>query len=218
MKKVDISAVYEKVKKKVEEFEVPSVNKMGLEKRDVYRVLVATILSARSKDEVTDKVSEQLFSKAKNLNELKNLSYEEIRDAIKPIRFYNNKAKYLKALPEMIEKEFGGKIPDEIEALVKLPGVGRKTANLVLIAGFGKPAVCIDIHCHRIFNRLGWIKTKDNYETEMKVREILPRKYWLELNKIFVAFGQNLCRPVSPYCSKCPVSEECNQVGVGKKR
>ena len=218
MKKVDINSIYRIVKKFVTKFEVPSVNKMGLVKRDVYRVLIATILSARSKDEVTEKVSEQLFSKANNLEELSKLSYEEIKEAIKPIRFYNNKTRYLKNLPEVINKEFKGKIPDEIEDLVKLPGVGRKTANLVLIVGFEKPAMCVDVHVHRIMNRLGYLKTKDNFETEIELREKLPKEYWLEWNKLFVSFGQNHCRPQSPHCSSCPIIKDCNQIKVGRKR
>jgi endonuclease III len=218
MKKVDISEVHSKVKEKVKEFEMPSVNKMGLKKADVYKILVATILSARSKDEVTEETSERLFAKADNLEGLKKLSYEEIREAIKPIRFYNNKARYLKELPGVVGRDFGGKIPDEIEDLVKLPGVGRKTANLVLVAGFKKPAICVDIHVHRLMNRLGYVKTDNPYETEMVLRRKLPKEYWLEWNKIFVAFGQNLCRPISPFCSKCPVVDNCNQINVGKKR
>ena len=119
---------------------------------------------------------------------------------------------------QVINKEFKGKIPDEIEDLVKLPGVGRKTANLVLIVGFEKPAMCVDVHVHRIMNRLGYLKTKDNFETEIELREKLPKEYWLEWNKLFVSFGQNHCRPQSPHCSSCPIIKDCNQIKVGRKR
>ncbi|MAG45721.1 MAG: endonuclease III [Nanoarchaeota archaeon] len=213
--KVDIDSIYRILKEFVIKFEVPSVNKMGSEKRDVFKVLIATILSARSKDEITEKASNKLFSEVKNFEDLRNKSLEKIKGLIKPIRFYNNKAKYLKQLGDEIKDD---KIPDTIEELVKLPGVGRKTANLVLIVGFKKKAVCVDVHLNRIFNRLGYIKTENNFETEMELRKKLPKKYWMEVNKIFVSFGQNLCRPISPHCSKCPIIKHCKRVGVEKSR
>lgn len=218
MKKIEIDKIFGILNEFMKQYDIPSVNELGIKTRDPFKVLIAGILSARSKDEITNKASEKLFSKAKNFEELKKLKLEEIKDCIKPVRFYNNKAKYLEKLPKIIETEFQNKIPDELEELIKLPGVGRKTANLVLVAGFRKKAICVDVHLNRIFNRLGYIKTKNPYETEIALREKLPKKFWLDVNRIFVAFGQNLCRPISPYCSRCPIIKYCNQVKVEKKR
>ncbi len=217
-KNVDISRIYKILNKEVKEYKVPVVDLIKIKTQSHFKVLVATILSARTKDETTIKVCERLFSKIKEVNDFEKLSESEIEKLIYPVGFYKTKAKYLKKLPRVLKEEFNGKIPSEIDDLLKLPGVGRKTANLVRSVGFKKPAMAIDVHCHRIFNRLGYIKTKNPYETEMILRNKLPKKYWEKINSLFVAFGQHLCRPVSPYCSKCPIIDYCNQVGVDKKR
>ncbi|MBU1269877.1 MAG: endonuclease III, partial [Nanoarchaeota archaeon] len=125
---------------------------------------------------------------------------------------------FLKALPKVLNEEFGGKIPDTVEELIRLPGVGRKTANLVVTVGFGKPAMCVDTHCHRISNRLGYVKTNNPLETEMALRKKLPKEYWLDYNSMLVAFGQHLCTPISPHCSKCPIIIYCNRVEVVSSR
>ncbi|MBS3151172.1 endonuclease III [Candidatus Woesearchaeota archaeon] len=217
-KDVDIGNIYEILKKVVKSYKVPVVDLIKIKTQSHFNVLVATILSARTKDETTIKVCERLFSKVKDAEGLKRLSKKEIEKLIYPVGFYKTKAGYLKELPTVLKEEFDGKIPSDIDDLLKLPGVGRKTANLVRVVGFKKPAMAIDVHCQRIFNRLGYIKTKTPLETEMVLRRKLPKKYWERINYLFVAFGQNICRPVSPWCSKCPIINYCNQVGVEKKR
>ena len=218
MKKVPIEKVYSVLKKEVQKYTVPVVDLIKIKTHDPVKVLIATILSARTKDEVTVEVCKKLFSKVKKIADLKKFTVRQIEKLIYPVGFYRNKAKMLKKLPLVLEEKFKGVIPSTVEELVELPGVGRKTANLVVAVGFGKPAVCIDVHCHRIFNRLGYIKSNTPFETEMKIRKKLPIKYWEKINSVLVAFGQNLCRPVSPYCSRCSVVKYCNKVGVKTTR
>ena len=217
MKSVNIDKIYSILKKDVTNYNVPVVDLVETQTKDPFKVLVATIMSARTKDETTTLAAQKLFKKVKKIEDLNKLSVREIEKLIYPVSFYKNKAKYLKKLPKAL-KEFDNKIPSSIDELVKLPGVGRKTANLVVAVGFKKKAICVDVHVHRIMNRLGYVKTKTPHETEMALRKKLPGKYWIKMNSILVAFGQNLCRPISPYCSKCPIIKYCNQVDVGTKR
>ena len=217
MKEVDISKIYSILKKETKNYKAPVVDLIEIQTQDPFKVLVATILSARTKDETTVKVCEKLFSKVKNFKDFDKFKQSEIEKLIYPVGFYKTKAKYLKKLPQAL-KEFNSKVPSEINDLLKLPGVGRKTANLVRAVAFKKDGMCVDIHVHRISNRLGYVRTKTPFETEMKLREKLPKKYWENFNSMLVAFGQNLCRPISPHCSKCPIINYCNQVGVEKKR
>ena len=217
MKEVNIPKIYSILKKHVKDYKVPVVDLIEIQTNDPFKVLVATILSARTKDETTVKVCERLFSKVKDFRDFNNLKQSEVEELIYPVGFYKTKAKHLKELPKALE-EFNSKVPSEIDELLKLPGVGRKTANLVRSVAFKKDGLCVDVHVHRIFNRLGYIKTKSPFETEMKLREKLPKKYWEKINSLLVAFGQNLCRPISPWCSRCPIIEYCNQVKVEKKR
>ena len=217
MKEVNIPKIYSILKKHVKDYKVPVVDLIEIQTNDPFKVLVATILSARTKDETTVKVCERLFSKVKDFRDFNNLKQSEVEELIYPVGFYKTKAKHLKELPKALE-EFNSKVPSEIDELLKLPGVGRKTANLVRSVAFKKDGLCVDVHCHRIFNRFGYIKTKNPFETEMKLREKLPKKYWEKINSLLVAFGQNLCRPISPWCSRCPIIKYCNQVGVEKKR
>ena len=217
-KNVDMDKIYEILKKEVRNYKVPVVDLIKIKTQSHFKVLVATILSARTKDETTIKVCETLFSKVKDIDDFEKLSENEIEKLIYPVGFYKTKAKYLKKLPKVLEEEFNGKIPSEIDDLLKLPGVGRKTANLVRAVGFRKDGLCIDTHCHRIFNRLGYIKTNTPFETEMVLRNKLTKKYWEKINYLLVAFGQNLCRPISPYCSKCPIIKYCNRKGVKSSR
>jgi len=218
MKNVDIDSVYRILSKEVKKYNAPVVDLIKIKTKSHFNVLIATILSARTKDETTAKVCEKLFERVKSIEDLEKLSSKEIEKFIYPVGFYKTKAKHLKKLPGVLRKEFDGKIPSEIDDLLKLPGVGRKTANLVRAVGFGKDGLCIDTHCHRIFNRLGYVKTKTPNETEIVLRKNLPKKYWGKINYLFVAFGQNLCRPISPWCSKCKIIEYCSQVGVKSKR
>ena len=148
----------------------------------------------------------------------KKFTQKEIEKLIYPVGFYKTKAKHLKQLPIILKQEFNNKIPETIEELIKLPGVGRKTANLVVTIAFNKPGICVDTHVHKIMNRIGYIETKTPYETEMRLRDKLPKKYWKTINSILVAFGQNLCTPISPHCSNCPINKYCNRLGVKKSR
>jgi endonuclease III len=183
-----------------------------------FEVLVSTILSLRTKDEVTAEAARRMFKEARTPEQILALGESAIADLIYPVGFYPTKARRLMAISRIILDEHGGRVPDTIEALLKLPGVGRKTANLVLVEGFKKPAVCVDTHVHRISNRIGYVQTKTPDQTEMALRAKLPRKHWIRYNELLVAFGQVICRPVSPFCSKCPVARMCPRVGVVKSR
>lgn len=218
MKKVDIEKIYNILKRESKNFNVPVVDLIQMQTKDPFKVLLGTILSARTKDKVTMKASDKLFSKVKGVGDLDKLSQKEVEKLIYPVGFYKTKAKHLKQLPKVMKEEFHGVIPQTVEELIKLPGVGRKTANLVVAVGFQKPAVCVDTHVHRIMNRLGYVKTNTPFETEMALRKKLPVKYWEKINSLIVAFGQHLCSPISPWCSKCPVIDYCNQNNVTTKR
>lgn len=218
MKKINIDKIYEILKKESKNFRVPVVDLIQLQTNDPFKVLLGTILSARTKDETTVHASKRLFSKVNKISDLNRLSVKEIEKLIYPVGFYKNKAKYLKALPNALKEKFQNKIPDTVEELIELPGVGRKTANLVVAVGFQKPAMCVDVHVHRITNRFGYIKTKTPFESETALRAKMPVKYWEKINSLLVAFGQNLCRPISPHCSKCPIIKYCNQINVDTKR
>ena len=178
--------------------------------QDPFRVLVGTILSARTKDACTAGACERLFARAKTPAELDALSEKEIAELIFPVGFFRTKAKMLKQLPGVLNEKFGGVLPDTVEALCELPGVGRKTANLVVALGFDKPAICVDVPVHRISNRFGLIKTATPFETEMKLRETLPKRYWKVWNSYIVAFGQTRCFPRNPKCDGCPVAAWCD--------
>lgn len=174
-----------------------------------YLVLIACILSLRTNDKTTYPATLRMLELAKTPKEMSNISPEVLAKAIYPVGFYENKAKQIVELSRQIVEELDGNVPDEIEDLIKFKGVGRKTANLVLAKGFNKPAICVDVHVHRIFNRLGYVKTKTPEETEFALREKLPVKYWLDINTLLVTHGQNVCKPQKPNCSQCPISEWC---------
>ena len=206
-----------KLKKAVRKFRTPSVTVIA-KKNDPFTVLVSCIISLRTRDEVTELASTRLFALAKLPAELLELSNAKIEKAIYPAAFYRNKTKSLKELCQVLVKEYSGKVPDKLEQLLKLKGVGRKTANLTLILGHNKLGICVDIHVHRISNRWGYVKTKSPNETEMVLREILPKRFWKGYNDLLVSFGQNLCKPVSPFCSSCPVEDQCPKIGVNRSR
>jgi endonuclease III len=214
---VDISKVYAIVKNEFAQHHMPVVDLIQFQTNDPFKVLVTTILSARTKDETTAQAAQRLFSEISTLNDLKKLSVSVIEKLIYPVGFYRNKAVYLKQLPVAVLNLFNGIIPHTVEELVKLPGVGRKTANLVVAVAFDKPAVCVDIHVHRICNRLGYVSTKTPFETEMKLREILPVMYWTTINSYLVSFGQHLCTPINPHCNVCPIKKYCNRINVVTK-
>jgi len=213
----NIDIIYLELEKQFKNYRTPVVDLIEIQTNDPFKVLVTTILSARTKDETTAKVIRKLFAKVKTANDLNKYSLDEIEEMIYPIGFFRNKAKSLKKLPIVLKDEFHGIIPETIEDLVKLPGVGRKTANLVRAVAFKKPAICVDVHVHRICNRIGYIKTKTPKETEFALRKKLPEKYWLKINSIIVAFGQNLCHPINPKCNNCPIFEECDRINVKTK-
>ena len=213
-----IEKILPRLKKIVAGYNTPIVDLIAVQTNDPYKVLVATILSARTKDEVTAKASARLFKHAPDIKSLAKLTEAELEKLIHPVGFFRNKAKYLAQLPEALEKNFGGVIPDEVELLTRLPGVGRKTANLVVAVAFGKPAICVDTHVHRIMNIWGYVKTKEPLETEMALREKLPEKFWLTVNSILVAFGQEMCKPSRPHCDRCPISADCPKIGVTPRR
>ena len=178
--------------------------------KNPYLVLIACILSLRTNDKTTLPATLRMLELAKTPKEMKNVSQEELAKAIYPVGFYENKANQIIELSKTIDEELNGQVPDEIEDLIKFKGVGRKTANLVLSLGFNKPAICVDVHVHRIFNRLGYIKTKTPEETEFALREKLPQKYWIDINTLLVTHGQNVCKPIKPKCSECPIARYCS--------
>ena len=205
------------LEQEVANFHTSVVDLIAVQTRDPFKVLVATILSARTRDETTSKASRRLFTEAPDIHALAGLSEEKIRKLIQPVGFFNNKAKYLYRLPGAL-KPYADKVPDELDELLKLPGVGRKTANLVLSVAFDKPAICVDTHVHRIMNIWGFVNTKNPESTEKALRKILPVKYWKRLNSILVAFGQERCKPVGPQCDCCLFEQDCPKIGVTPRR
>ncbi|MBW1846739.1 MAG: endonuclease III [Deltaproteobacteria bacterium] len=183
-----------------------------------FEVLITTILSLRTKDDVTAKAAKKLLAVANTPDRMVTLSEKEIETLIYPAGFYPTKAKRIKQISKIIIDTYKGITPDDLDELLKLPGVGRKTANLVLIEGFKKNAICVDTHVHRISNRVGLVTTKTPDKTEFALRKSLPEKYWIQYNEILVAFGQIICRPVSPICSRCPVEHMCPRINVLKSR
>ena len=177
-----------------------------------YLVLIGCILSLRTNDKTTYPATLRMLELAETPQEMMGVSVEELAKAIYPVGFYENKAKQIIELSRQIVEELDGNIPDEIEDLMKFNGVGRKTANLVLAKGFNKPAICVDVHVHRIFNRLGYIKTKTPEETEFALREKLPKKHWIDINTLIVTHGQNICKPQKPSCSACPIAQWCKKI------
>jgi len=197
----------------------PSVTTVAERYRhEPWAVLVSTILSLRTTDAVTLETSKRLLEKAPGPRELLKLRQETIERLAYPAGFYRTKAANLKKIAAILIGQYQGEVPADMDALLSLPGVGRKTANLVLIEAFDLPGICVDVHVHRISNRAGWLCSKTPEETEMILREILPRKYWKGINALLVLYGQHLCRPLSPYCSRCVIAKYCAKVGVTKTR
>jgi len=197
-----------------------SINRIAAEtsRPDPFRVLVGTVISLRTRDEVTFAASERLFQRADTPARILDLSPDEIADLIYPAGFYRNKSKQIHRIARILTDNHNGRVPATIGELTALPGVGRKTANLVLGVGFGIPAICVDIHVHRIPNRLGWIHTATPEQSETALMAIVPRDFWIPMNEWLVGFGQQVCTPQSPHCSVCPVSEGCPRVGVARSR
>jgi len=214
MKPSDIPEVNRLLKREYEKRRAPVVEFIQEQTRNPFKVLVTTILSARTKDGTTAEATRRLFSVVNNPHDLRSVPPETLESLIFPVGFYRVKARHLKQLPDALDRLFGGRIPDTVEELCTLPGVGRKTANLVVSVAFDKQAICVDVHVHRISNRLGLIKTKTPFETEMTLREILPARYWKTWNSHLVSFGQTLCTPLRPQCHRCPIHKFCNRVDV----
>jgi len=187
-------------------------------KYDPFKVLISTILSARAKDEVTEVIAKNLFKKYSTAQKLSKAKKQDVIKIIRKIGFFNVKSKNIINTAKILVQDYKGRVPKTLEELVKLPGVGRKVANCVLVYSYGIPALPIDVHCHRISNRLGWVKTKTPEETEQKLMKLLPKKHWLAFNDTFVAHGRTICRPLSPFCSKCPIYKQCKRVGVTRRR
>jgi len=199
-------------------YKVPVVDLIAVQTNDPFKVLLATILSARTRDEVTAAASGRLFKKVHTPDDLARLSVSALEKILYPVAFFRNKARYLADLPGILQEQFDSRIPDEVEQLIKLPGVGRKTANLVVAIAFHKPAICVDTHVHRIMNIWGYVQTKTPLQTEMALRKKLPVRYWIEINSLLVAFGQGTCKPRFPHCDRCLFSESCPRIGVIPRR
>jgi len=196
----------------------PAVTLVSQRGKDPFKVLVSCILSLRTQDRTTGAASERLFSRAPDVETLAGLPRETVEQAIFPVGFYRTKATQLIEIAQRLRDEYGGRVPDEIDELLTFKGVGRKTANLVVTLGYGKPGICVDTHVHRICNRLGYVTTRTPDETEMALRSKLPPEYWIGINDLLVMCGQNLCLPVSPRCSICPIAHLCARNGVERSR
>jgi endonuclease III len=181
-------------------------------------VLVTTLLSARTKDETTTAASQRLFAEVRTLDDLVRLPLERIAELIFPVGFYRVKAAHLKELPVVLQDRFNGRIPDTVEELCLLPGVGRKTANLVVAVAFDQPAICVDVHVHRISNRFGLVATRTPRQTEIALRDLLPGRLWKTWNRYLVSYGQTVCTPLNPFCSACELSRFCGRIGVMRSR
>ena len=214
----DIHAAIRILRRQVPKWDTPIVTLMAETYRSPFRVLISCILSLRTQDATTAKASHRLFAVADSPPAMVKLSAKKIEKLIYPVGFYKTKAKNIVDICRAIIDRYGGKVPDEIDELLKLKGVGRKTANLVVTLGYHKPGICVDTHVHRISNRWGYVKTKTPEKTEFALRDQLPKQYWIEYNDLLVSFGQHLCRPISPLCSQCPVRSYCQQIGVAVRR
>jgi len=213
--------IFKLLKKELKKYKTPVVSggKWEKIKKTPFTTLVSCILSLRTKDEVTDKASIRLFKKYNTPETLSKAPIDEIKKLIFPVGFYHTKAKRIKEISQILVDRYDGKVPKDFDELLKLKGVGRKTANIVMTYGFNKKNFLpIDTHCNRIPNRLGWIKTKTAEETERQLKKILLKKYWYDFNNLFVQFGQTICVPVSPFCSKCPINKYCKKKGVKTNR
>jgi len=215
----DIQKAVKLLRKEVKQWKVPVVTTYSRKNaRPAFQVLISCLLSLRTRDEQTAKASRKLFAEADSPEKIADMPVKRIEELIYPVGFYRNKAKTLKEVCRTLLDNYQGQTPDSIDQLVELKGVGRKTANLVVTLGFGKPGICVDTHVHRICNIWGYVKTKTPDKTEIALRERLPRRYWIEFNDLLVTFGQNLCKPVSPICSRCKLSTICPKKGVGRSR
>lgn len=198
--------------------EIPAVSMMAVQLQDPFTVLISTVISLRTKDDVTLKASKRLMDAAPNAKEMVKLSEDEIAQLIFPAGFYKRKAVQIKEIAQILVDKYDGQVPSNAQDLMALPGVGLKTTNLTLNLGFGIEAICVDCHVHQISNRLGWIQTKTPEESEKALMKIMPRRFWIPLNELLVSYGQEICTSVSPKCSLCPENGRCPKVGVTRWR
>lgn len=218
MKAGDIHEAMAILAETVKQWKTPAVTIVSQREGDPFKVLISCILSLRTQDKTTGEASARLFALADTPAEMVKLPPDVLERVIYPVGFYRNKASHILEICRVLLEGYGGRVPGEIDELLKLKGVGRKTANLVVTLGFGKPGICVDTHVHRICNRWGYVRTKTPEETEFALRKKLPGKYWLLINDYLVTFGQNQCTPISPKCSTCPLYRFCDRVGVEKSR
>lgn len=219
MRRDDIHEAIRLVKQEVRRWQEPVLGVVAKQSdRNPFLILISCLLSLRTKDKTTREASDRLFAIAHTPASMLKLPRQKIERAIYPVGFYRMKAKSIHRICRRLIDEYGGTVPDSIEELVSLPGVGRKTANLVVTVGFQKPGICVDVHVHRISNRWGYIKTKTPEESEKALRRKLPKEYWITYNDLLVPYGQNLCFPVSPLCSTCKLTKLCDRVGVDRSR
>ena len=218
MRKEQIATVIHLLRDELEKGKYPTVTDLAIRARNPFHILISTLLSLRTKDEVTEVATERLLQLAATPEEMLKLTEDEIITAIYPVGFYRNKAETIIRVSGELVENYESRVPDTIDELLTLKGVGRKTANLVVTLGYNKKGICVDTHVHRISNRLGYVKTTKADETEFALREKLPKKYWIDFNTLLVAFGRRICRPVSPLCSVCPISPYCDKVGITKSR
>ena len=214
----NIDKVVQIIRRQMKDLPDPSVTLVGKRWKSPYLVLISCILSLRTKDETTLPASERLFKLADNPNKMLTLSAKQIEKAVYPVGFYKTKARNILGISKDIIGRFDGRVPDDIDTLMTMKGVGRKTANLVLTEGFGIPAMCVDTHVHRISNRFGYVSTSTPEETEQALRKKLPKKHWMDYNALLVTWGQNICKPISPLCTQCGVSAMCLRKGVTLSR
>jgi len=213
-----IEQALDTLERELNRFTPPLIDQMGEVSQTPFRILIATILSLRTKDTLTAVVAPRLFAVADTPAAMLALGVERIAELIYPVGFYRVKARQIVAICQILLERYGGEVPSDLDELLKLPGVGRKTANLVVTAGFGLPGICVDIHVHRICNRWGYVQTRTPEETEMALWARLPQRYWIPINRLLVTLGQNICHPTSPRCSICPIRDLCPRIGVTRSR
>jgi endonuclease-3 len=219
MRQDQITAALRIVKREIRQWEEPVLGVVARESnRDPFRILISCLLSLRTKDKTTNEASARLYALAHQPATMLELPLRKIERAIYPVGFYRTKAKSIHAICRRLLDVYGGIVPESIDELVTLSGVGRKTANLVVTVAYGKPGICVDIHVHRISNRWGYVRTKTPEETEQALRRKLPAQHWITFNDLLVPYGQHLCQPVSPFCSQCKLTEYCDRVGVTRSR
>jgi endonuclease-3 len=213
-----VGVLIKTLRREASSWNAPIVTLVAAHSRDPFQTLISCILSLRTKDETTALATKRLFERASTPDAMLKVPVRQLERLIFPVGFYRTKARVIRGISSDLKARYGGKVPDDLDGLLSLKGVGRKTANLVVTEAFRKPGICVDTHVHRISNRWGLVDTTTPDKTEMALREVLPRRHWLEYNPLLVAFGQTLCHPTSPWCSRCPIEHRCPRLGVLRSR